>query len=114
MLAGYVNDINGILIWNPSPGKDETVHWSGDSRDGYASGQGLLTWFHRKKEISSYQGYMKHGKPDGFGIYKFMDGDIYAGEWKDGLRHGNGKFWFRDGRFYSGPWLNDKRVDKAM
>ncbi len=110
MSAGFVNDINGILIWNPVPAKGETVHWSGPAQGGYANGEGLLTWYHNKKEVSSYQGYMKRGKPDGFGIYKFADGDIYAGEWRSGLRHGSGKHWFKDGRFYSGTWENDKRV----
>jgi hypothetical protein len=112
MVAGYVSDMNGILIWNPAAGMGETVLWSGNSREGYASGEGLLTWFMRKKEVSTYKGFMKHGKQEGFGICKFAGGDIYAGQWKAGLRHGNGKYWFGDGRYYSGPWAKDKRLRK--
>jgi hypothetical protein len=110
MVIEFVNDINGVLIWNPMPAEAETAHWSGDAKSGYAFGEGLLTWYHHKKEVSSYQGFMKHGKPEGFGIYKFADGDIYAGQWKSGLRHGEGKQWFKDGRFYSGLWENDKKL----
>jgi len=110
MVSGYIRDINGIYIWNPSPGKDETVHWTGDSKQGYANGEGQLIWFRGKKEIASYRGYMKHGKPEGFGICKFADGDIYAGQWKNGLRHGKGKHWFRNGNFYSGKWQHDQRT----
>ncbi len=108
-MDNFQKDLNGTLIWNPMPGEDETVLWQGGIVKGYAEGEGKLTWYHSSKEISSYLGTMKEGKPHGKGKYWFADGDVYEGEWKDGLRHGKGKQWYTDGHIYEGEWISDKR-----
>jgi hypothetical protein len=42
--AGYVRDVNGILVWNNKPMANESALWEGQSEDGFASGLGKLTW----------------------------------------------------------------------
>ena len=35
---------------------------------------------------------LKEGKSDGYGIYKFVNGDLYVGEFKSDSFHGQGTF----------------------
>ena len=59
-------------------------------------------------------GYFQKDHKQGYGVYKFENGDVYAGEWKDGLRHGYGVLNYQDsGAKFSGFWENDKRTGKA-
>tara|TARA_B110000285_G_C15014599_1_gene558342 strand:+ start:62 stop:292 length:231 start_codon:yes stop_codon:yes gene_type:complete len=37
-----------------------------------------------------YTGTMKEGKPEGQGLMKYANGNIYEGEWKDGKKYGHG------------------------
>jgi len=46
---------------------------------------------------------------DGFGVYKYSDGERYEGEWKDDNWHGRGKLTSADGRVREGNWLDHKR-----
>lgn len=109
----FQQDLNGIWIWNPLPAEGETVLWEGADKDGYAHGEGVLYWYFKDEEISSYKGTMHAGKPSGWGRYVFADGDIYEGDWKDGLRHGYGKQWYKDGRIYEGQWSTDKKDESG-
>ncbi|MEY2555675.1 MAG: hypothetical protein QOF93_819, partial [Verrucomicrobiota bacterium] len=54
------------LVWNSLRGVAQEVTWSGarDS-DGYATGEGTLTWYRLGTFINSYTGRMVHGKFDG-------------------------------------------------
>ncbi len=38
------------------------------------------------------------GARNGFGIYRFENGDIYEGEWKKDKKHGFGEYRFGDGK----------------
>jgi hypothetical protein len=38
-----------------------------------------------------YTGTMKDGKPEGYGVMKYVNGSIYEGDWKDGKKNGKGK-----------------------
>lgn len=38
------------------------------------------------------------GAKDGFGIYRFRNGDIYEGQWKKDKKHGNGEYRFKSGK----------------
>ena len=52
--------------------------------------------FHGEGELHvrgkyKFKGQWKHGKKDGFGIYRSKSGYRYEGEWQDNLMHGSGK-----------------------
>jgi hypothetical protein len=74
-------------IWNPSPTANEAVTWSGECKDGYASGKGVLLW-------------TVDGKPDA----------IYQGEYANGKRNGRGVLITPDGNRVEGVWVNDKML----
>ena len=66
-----------------------------------------------KKEVL----FLREEYGNGFGKYKYIDGDSYEGEWKDGKFHGKGTKTFLNGEKYVGefkgnePW-NVKEYDK--
>jgi len=74
-------------VWNPAPVGNEAVTWSGECKDGLATGKGVLLW-------------MVNGKPDA----------IYQGEYANGKRNGHGVLITPDGGRIEGEWVNDKLV----
>ena len=54
------------LVWNNLREVAQEVTWSGlRDLNGYATGQGTLTWYRLGKFVNSYTGRMVHGKFDG-------------------------------------------------
>ena len=51
-----------------------------------------------------YEGEIRNGKPDGFGILIWFDGIKYVGNFKDGKEHGQGTFTFHNGRKNVREW----------
>lgn len=51
-----------------------------------------------------YQGQVKDGKRQGYGIQKWPDGAVYVGFWKNNKSNGKGKFTHPDGDYYDGQW----------
>jgi hypothetical protein len=107
--SGFIQDINGIWIWDPMTSEQESCEWTGPSRFGYASGFGTLVWYGQGRPVATYIGNMRHGKCHGKGVYNFACGDKYDGEWQDGLRHGYGVFIANDGSVSKGRWEKDIR-----
>ena len=56
-----------------------------------------------------YTGQLHHGKPNGKGTMKYVDGRVYAGEWSDSRWHGMGQATFTNGDSYDGEYRNDQR-----
>ncbi len=52
---------------------------------------------------------MENGKQHGYGIYEYLNGDVYEGEWKDGLRNGKGIYTTANGKKYEGEWKNGEK-----
>ena len=55
-----------------------------------------------------YEGNFVNGTYDGKGTFYFASGDKYEGSFKNGLRNGNGTFTFANGNKYIGDNVNDK------
>ena len=72
-------------IWNPAPQANESVTWSGECKDGLASGQGVLRW-------------TLNGRLDA----------VFEGRYANGKRNGHGTLTTADGRRIEGDWLNDE------
>jgi|SRR5262245_40603289 len=78
-------------IWNPSPQPNESVTWSGECKDGYASGQGVLRWTVDGKLDAVYEGRYANGKRNGHGTLVIAGGRRIEGEWvNDELLTGDG------------------------
>lgn len=43
-------------------------------------------------------------KREGFGVYKFVNGNKYEGQWHNHMKHGDGKFYYQNGELYIGEW----------
>ncbi len=50
-----------------------------------------------------------YGEYDGYGIYKFNNGEKYEGEYKNGIKNGKGKYTFSNGDIYEGEYKNGLR-----
>lgn len=48
------------------------------------------------------------GKPDGYGVHTWINGDRYEGQFKNCLKHGNGTERFKNGDKYSGEYMNGR------
>jgi hypothetical protein len=120
-----------IAALEPHPAGD-FVKWSGQCKDGYADGAGVLEWNvwghgERKLEATlargevvgegtlvdekgSYVGTFRHGVPHGQGYFKYAsEKGLYEGGVAAGLRDGTGIFIDWDRSRYEGEWKGDKR-----
>ena len=57
-----------------------------------------------------YEGEIKNGEPNGFGILTSPYGDKHVGGWKKGKRDGKGVFTKANGKVVEGVWKKDKLV----
>ena len=55
-----------------------------------------------------YQGLMRGGFRDGFGLMRWPDGASYEGDWVYGRAQGHGTFIHTIGDTYSGQWIRDR------
>ena len=55
---------------------------------------------------SSYDGEVKNGKRNGYGIQVYSTGVTYYGNWEDDLQNGYGNLDIDDDWYYSGEWKN--------
>jgi hypothetical protein len=105
---GYISDSNGCKIANPSPKPNETVTWSGECKDGFAEGTGVMQWFEDKQPGPRYEGTLAHGALSGEGKLTLPDGSTYEGGWLEGRQSGQGTLKASDGGSYKGGWKNGK------
>ncbi|MDX5321400.1 MAG: protein kinase, partial [Bacteroidota bacterium] len=61
----------------------------------------------------NYKGAMSGGKPNGYGIAYYDNGNRYEGNFSSGNRSGDGTLYFEDGTIYKGQWKNDKYNGKG-
>src|SRR3954453_12142074 len=123
---GQTDPKSSCSAWDPLPVPDETIGWTGECRDGQASGPGVLTIFKagivvernegefvdgkqtghgmRRNPQGRYTGNFKDGLFDGQGVYVGADGMRYDGEWKSGNLEGHGKLIFASGLRYEGQF----------
>lgn len=56
-----------------------------------------------------YSGSYKNNRPEGVGVMKYRNGNIYEGQWLAGKKSGKGLyFWAKDTVQYRGNWLNNQ------
>jgi hypothetical protein len=104
----WISDQHGCKVANPAPRPGESITWSGECKNGFANGQGVLQWYLDGQADDRYEGNLDLGWASGQGVMARPDGSKYAGEWKDSAQHGNGRFEAPDGSWYEGEWKNGK------
>jgi len=107
---GWMEDrISGVRVWDPEPGGDQVISWSGGSIDGKASGSGTLVVFEEGKLAGRYTGTMVAGRVDGFGEVEWMEDGTrmsYRGFFQDGKPHGLGTVTYGDGSTLKTRFVN--------
>ena len=135
--SGWIADPKtGCQIRNPLPIPDESVSWSGECKDGKASGLGTLRWYANSKLFLTLNGVMENGqcrcnctvstetgnkylgemidnRPDGSGVMTDADGTKYSGGWAGGKKHGKGTFVAKDGSSQEELWEHGKKISNA-
>ncbi|MBQ2135477.1 MAG: hypothetical protein II201_01170, partial [Clostridia bacterium] len=74
--------------------------YEGDLKEGLFDGYGI----HKCNNGDVYEGNWKGGIMDGYGIHKCNNGDVYEGNWKGGIMDGYGIFKCNNGDVYEGNW----------
>jgi hypothetical protein len=93
---------SGCRVWNPDPGENETVSWTGACREGLAEGYGVIQWFQDDQQIERYEGDLRGGIQSGSGVL-IRGGLRYDGQFRDGRAHGVGRSEVQ-GRSFLGIW----------
>jgi hypothetical protein len=67
------------------------------------------------KEYSngSYTGQIKNDTENGYGTFRWDNGEVYEGYWVIGERSGKGKYTFKSGDIYEGDFINNNRTGKG-
>jgi hypothetical protein len=104
----WIADARGCKVANPFPRAGETITWSGECKNGFAHGEGVLQWFLNGKPDDRYEGNLLMGWAQGKGVLIKPDGAKYAGDWKDSMQHGSGRLEWPDGSWYDGDWKAGK------
>ena len=104
----WIADKRGCKVANPFPRAGETITWTGDCKNGYADGDGVLQWYLNGKEDDRYEGHLAQGWAEGRGTLYKGDGGKYEGDWQQSMQDGTGRYEAPDGSWYDGQWKNGK------
>jgi hypothetical protein len=104
----WIADKRGCKVANPIPRPGESITWSGECKNGFAHGEGVLQWFLRGREDDRYTGMLEMGWAEGKGVLTKPDGAKYEGDWKQSMQSGNGRLEWPDGSWYDGQWKAGK------
>ena len=95
--------------WKGFGDKETNPKYQGEVKNGVPNGFGILIFPNGQK----YVGEFKDGLPNGQGT-KTYDGGKYVGEFKDGEQHGHGTDFDSDGVKYEGEFKNGKMWNGTM
>src|ERR1700688_4975309 len=87
--AGWITDKHQCRVWDPEPRSNESVSWDGACPGGVAQGKGVLQWYRNDKPTDRFEGNYTDGRPDGQGVYLWINGNRYEGSFKAGLPDGH-------------------------
>jgi hypothetical protein len=97
----------------PAP-VDQSVHWNGPCKDGYADGTGVLEWTTKDGATRRIEGKFAHGAVSGEAKLKVGDKFTYVGSMTDGVPDGEGYLHFATGLRYEGGLKMMRREGKGV
>ena len=96
----YQYETSSGIQWKTFGDGKVRPEYEGEIRNGKPNGFGILIWFDGRK----YVGNFKDEEMDGQGMFIFSSGDKYEGEFKEGKKHGHGTYTFHEGSKYEGEY----------
>ncbi|HTL80101.1 MAG TPA: hypothetical protein VL651_00275 [Bacteroidia bacterium] len=85
VVSKFISDPKtGFKVWDEYYSPDDSISWSGSSKNKMATGNGTLTWYVHGKEVAKYEGAMLKGKPEGKGKSSDYAGNVQEGNFMDG------------------------------
>jgi hypothetical protein len=108
----FIKDkISGCLVKNGSGSADIIAIWTGGCKDGYADGEGTLTWFEGDKIVAEYTGTMEKGIAHGKGKYVMHGWGTMEGNFVNEVLQGQGKMVFENGGKIEGNFVDGSLLD---
>ena len=86
------------------------VHYEGDFQDDKLCGKGRIIF---KIEGHVYEGQFDNNEINGFGTFKWKNGDSYTGNMLNGKMDGKGKYRYNNGVVYEGIYKNGVKQGKG-
>lgn len=80
------------------------ANFNGNVKRGKFDGYGVMVWNDSSTYLGNWQNNMRHG----FGVFRDANGSEYVGLWQEGKRHGSGIYSNLNGEEYVGEWANGK------
>lgn len=85
-------------------------YFEGEFKDGKLNGFGFYKW----KNGNNYMGNFSNDKIHGRGLYKWVDGTEYEGDYINNIKEGQGTFKWKNGRVFKGPFKDGKPNGKGV
>lgn len=93
---------------------DQSVHWNGPCKDGFADGAGVLEWTTKDGVVRRIEGTFAHGVVSGEAKLKAGDKFTYVGSLTDGVPNGEGYVHFASDLRYEGGIKMMRREGKGV
>ena len=105
----YIGEFKNMKRWGKGKLLTEQILYEGEFNNDQIEGVGKIIFL---KSRTEYTGIFKEGKIEGYGRFKWSNGEKYEGEVKDGKMHGAGKYFYKNGKIFEGYFDNGKKVEK--
>ena len=87
------------------------VHYEGEFQNDKLCGKGRIIF---KKEGHVYEGEFDNNEINGYGTFKWKNGDSYTGQMKNGKMHGSGRYIYNNGKIFEGTYSNGIKTGKGI
>ena len=105
----YIGDFINMKRWGKGKWVTNKIIYTGDFYNNKIHGKGKIKFLESGIE---YIGTFKKDQIDGYGIFKWKNGDVYEGEVKNGKMHGKGKYKYHNGKIFNGKFSYGQISDK--
>ena len=105
----YIGDFINMKRWGRGKWYTNKIRYEGEFYNNKIHGKGQITFL---KSGIQYKGTFKSDQIDGYGTFKWLNGDIYEGEVKNGKMHGMGKYKYNNGKIFTGIFINGKIAER--
>ena len=107
----YVGDFQNTRRWGHGDLTTDKIHYEGDFYNNQLHGKGRIIFL---RDGIEYKGSFKCDRIDGYGEFKWKNGDSYKGQVKGGKMHGFGEYKYSNGKIYKGFFSQGQKDNDKM